>query len=500
MLTKADFLKEISNTIQAYPAVAPLFEAGDPRILMHLEAVAAMFGMLSAQVEACTTEPFTRSRGATVLADAAMRGIIRKATPARVRVLVTNNSTAEYTMASGRTLTDSQGFPYRVETTATAAAGGTATVEAVQLRQSDIVHTVSGSEPFYAIEIPSASDGANLAGVSVSDSAGTYVHRDRYTNTASGERVFHIEADDRQRVYVRFGMTDHVGVQPADGTAITLHVSYSAGSNASPAAGSPFAFDYIAAPVESEVDLAMDSLLIAGQAPISISMLRELARYPSVYDSNAVYLGEFDFLVRRSYPTLPFLSVWNESAEEIARGASQDNINALFVACLSATGAESVLTESSPLAPVAPTIIPDASLTPTQQAIKATILSADDSYRVKFYTPVRSKIAISIIARVPTSYVAAAVQAQIREAILAEYGEAAAASRRGFNKPLYQRVYALLINKVPGLAAGGNADLQVSIQDVSGVSSRPELWRYVAPDSLDVAVQAVNTVPGSWGG
>ena len=499
MLTKADFMTQIGNTIQSYPTVAPLFEAGDPRILMHLEAVAAMLAMLSAQVEASNSEPFTKSKGATVLADAAMRGIVRKATPARVRILVTNKGAAAYTMASGRTLTDSQGFPYRVETTATAPAGGTATVEAVQLRQADVVHTVSGSEPFYPIEIPVSNDGAYLAGVSVADSVGIYAHRDRYVNTAAGERVFHIETDDRQRVYVRFGFTDHVGVQPADGTVITLTVSYSAGSDASPAAGSPFTFDYIAAPAEAEVDLSMDSLLITGQAPISISVLRELARYPSVYDSNAVYLGEFDFLVRRQYPTLQFLSVWNEAAEEAARSASQDNINALFVACLSAGGTETTLTESNPAAPVAPTLIADGSLTAPQLAIKATILAADDSYRIKFYTPVRSKVGITISARVPTSYVADDVKAQITEAILAEYGQAAAASRRGYSRPLYQRVYALLKDKIAALNAGGSSDLIVTIQDVPSMAGRPELWRYVAPDSLTVTVQSVNTVPGSWG-
>jgi hypothetical protein len=63
----------------------------------------------------------------------------------------------------------------------------------------------------------------------------------------------------------------------------------------------------------------MDALLIAGQNPMPMSVLRDLARYPSVYDNNAVFLGEFDFLVRRNFPTLQFLSVWNESAEEQAR-------------------------------------------------------------------------------------------------------------------------------------------------------------------------------------
>ncbi len=42
----------------------------------------------------------------------------------------------------------------------------------------------------------------------------SFSYRDRYVNTFPDDRVFHIEADDRQRVYVRFGFDGVVGVQP----------------------------------------------------------------------------------------------------------------------------------------------------------------------------------------------------------------------------------------------------------------------------------------------
>jgi hypothetical protein len=77
MYTKADFLKAIDNTIANYPAVAPFYYARDPRILQKLEAMATMLSMTSAQIEVAMAEPFEKSRDATILADAAMRGIIR---------------------------------------------------------------------------------------------------------------------------------------------------------------------------------------------------------------------------------------------------------------------------------------------------------------------------------------------------------------------------------------------------------------------------------------
>lgn len=497
MLTKADFQQAIRDSVANFPAIAPLYQAGDPRVLQHMDAMATMLAMLSAQIEAAQAEPFEKVRDATVLADAAMRGIIRKGAPARVRLRADNKGAAPYSLQSGRTLLDSSGRAYRVETFVVVPANGTATFEALQLTTTAITHTVADSEPFYAIEVPAAEDDSYVCSIAVSDADGDFEYRDRYVNTTAGERVFHVEADDRQRIYARFGFDGVVGVQPKDGAVVTLTVGYTAG-DIQVTTGSPFAFEYLTAPAESQVELRMDAMLVAGQNPMPMSALRDLARYPSVYDSNAVFLGEFDFLVRRRFPDLKFLSVWNEAAEEAARGANVANINTLFVACLSPTLAETVLVAANPNAPQAPTVIAEANLTAAQRAIRELIQSADDSYRVRFYTPIRAPIAVAITATVPTSYIADDVRNKIVEAILLEYGEQAMASRRGRNQPLYQNIYALLRRKVEALGVGA-ADLQVTIA-APATANRPELWRYVSAASLTVTVTTANIVTPSWSG
>lgn len=496
MLTKADFQRAIADSVSAYPAIAPLYQAGDPRITQHLDAMATMMAMLSAQLEVAMMEPFQKTRTATVLADAAMRGIVPKASPARVRVLATNKGASAFAVESGRVVTDSAGLPYVVETSALVPPGGSATFEVRQQRSVTVAHQVANTTPFYAIEIPAADDGAHLSGVAVSDGSGEYAYRDRYVNVFDGERVFHIESDDAQRVFVRMGARGIVGVQPMDGDQITLNVSYCMG-NVAPKAGSPFAFDYVTGPAGALVELSMDAMVEPGRDPIGLSTLRDLARYPSVYDHNAVFLGEFDFLVRRNFPALRFLSVWNESAEEQARGPDIGNINTLFVACQSSDGSEVVLDQTT--APVAPVPIADDALTGTQIGIRRAILAADDSYRVAFYTPVRAKIAMTISARVATSYVASEVRAKIVEALLAEFGVEAATSRRGRSRALYQTVYALLKAKVPALSVG-SADLMVSIEDPPALLVRPEMWRFVSADSLSVEVENANVITPSWGG
>lgn len=498
MLTKADYQRAIRDSIASYPTIAPLYQAGDPRIMQHLDAMATMLAMFSAQVEAAHAEAFEKTRDATVLADAAMRGIVRKGKSARVRVRAINTGSSAFTVESGRTLLDSSGLLWRVETPAAVPAGGEATFEASQVRSSTVTHTVSGTEPFYAIEVPAPEDDSYLCAIAVSDADGAFEYRDRYVNTAPDERVFHVEADDRQRTYVRFGFDGVVGVQPKDGAEITLTVFYTSGE-VSPAYDSPFSFEYLGSPAESAIELRMDALLIAGQNPMPMSVLRDLARYPSVYDDNAVFLGEFDFLVRRKFPTLQFLSVWNESAEERARGPSLDNINALFVACLSKEGGEQVQQEDDPETPVQPLLIDNASLTATQQEIKAAILAADDSYRVYFFTPVRSKIYMNVNARVSTSYVASDVKAKIAETLLKAFGEESAAARRGGQRPLYQKVYELLRKNIQALS-DGEADLTVNIVEPASVLARPEMWRYLDKNTLTVNVETANIVTPSWGG
>ncbi|KAF1003290.1 MAG: hypothetical protein GAK28_04795 [Luteibacter sp.] len=498
MLTKADFQQRALASINKYPTIALRYQAGDPQVIQHIDAMATMLAMYSAQLETAQAEPFEKTRDSTVLADAAMRGIIRKGSSGRVRILAKNGNATAFQVETGRTIIDSSGLAYRAETAANVPAGGTATFEAVQVYTTTITHTVAGSEAFYAIPIPAADDDAYLCGIAVSDTNGEYLYRNRYVNTAVGERVFHVEVDDRQQTYVRFGVDGIVGVQPMDGTAITVEVSYTAGV-ISPAYGSPFAFEYIGSPAEASVDLKMDALLQAGENPMGMSVLRDLARYPSIYDDNAVFLGEFDYLVRRQFPSLQFLSVWNESMEEQVRGASEDNINAIFVACVSSGGGEAIADEEDPDHPVAPTKIVEEDLTATQRAIRTAIQAADDSYRVYFYSTVRQKIPMAVSAKVSTAYVASDVQGKIEEASLSEFGKDAPASKRGLNQPLYTRVYELLKEKVPELNSE-KADLTVTIGEPSADGVRPELWRYVDTTSLTVTVKTVSTVATSWGG
>ena len=116
------------------------------------------------------------------------------------------------------------------------------------------------------------------------------------TNTLAGERIYHVEADEQQRVYVRFGQEGVVGVQPDEGLELTLTTFYSLGRIEDFSPGSPMAFETMQDPAEAQLEMTLQEVLSSGENPPSMRTLRELAKYPSVYNHNAVFLGEFDFL------------------------------------------------------------------------------------------------------------------------------------------------------------------------------------------------------------
>ena len=492
MITKEQFTQAIENIVGSYPTIAALYKANDPRIRQNLEAQATMLAMFSSQVETSSAEPFEKVRDATVLADAAMRGIIRKAKPAVVTIKLTNNGTSDYTLAP-RQLFDSSGNQYTITSSAiTVPPNETATFQAEQSTIEELKHTVSESTPFYAIEIPESSDGSYLTAIAVADAGDAYTYSERYVNVFAGDRVFHVEADDRQRVYVRFGSAG-VGVIPDKGQVITVLIHRCAGK-IYPTANSPFAFKDIS-PSDLNIELNLDHVDDPGENPPDMATLREMIKYPSVYDHNAVYLGEFDFLVRRKFPPIAgqFLSVWNESMEEPVRGASRYNINTLFVACYYDT--ETIKSEPNPNAKVDPDTITN--LTSRQVEIKELILGADDSYRVKFLTPVKSEIIMSVTATISTAYSAETTRKLIKDVLIAEFGINSPAATRGLNKPLYQRIYKILRSKVPALK-DANSDVRVTITGHPN-PNRPELWRHVAEGSLTIDVNQANITQTGWG-
>lgn len=494
MLTKDDFSKMAFANIGQYPTLETRYQAKDPQLFQHIDAMATMLAMFSAQLEVAQAEPFEKTKASTVLADAAMRGIIPKASPAVLTIDVLNESNAVISIGVNRILIDSNGRYLRADTALDVNAGSTGSLTATQLYKVETTHTVTENRVFYEIPVNMTDDESTLCGLRVFDSQGNeYAYTDRYAAASANQKIYHIEVDEKQNFYIRFGYKSIVGVQPEKGEQFTIQAFYTFGRIETYSLGDQVALEMNYSANDAYAKLSVSEVVSTGEDAMTTDVLRELSKYPSVYNKNAVYLGDFDFLVRSNFTSIAFLSVWGESAEEIARGASTANINSLFVAVVGDTGQEATNIYAEEGVPTEVT-----KLSALQEQIKTLMLGADDGYRIRFYQPRVREIAVTINASVSTSYDANVVKQQIKTAVINQYGQASVAMSRGRAKVRYQDIYSLVKSEVTALNVG-NADLQISIEDLSAFDAYPEIWQYIGSTKLTVNVTSQNVSTSSWG-
>jgi hypothetical protein len=472
---RSDLRNMLVAEIQSRPAAAAAYRAGDPRLLAQAETFAAMLAAISAQIDVAEVEPFLKARAGTILADAALKGMLPMGRNARVQIRVQNNSNAPVLMSVGRGLVDGKGRLYSVDGSASIAAGAAGLVTATQATIRQVTHTVSGAKPFYEVLIPGNEEDAHLAGLEVSDQVGSFRFSDEFTNVGVDERVYHVETDEFRRIWLRFGANDGVAIrhghQPADGDILTITL-YECAGKIELFQGDTFSIETIATLAESETVLTLDQVLSPGASPPSFETLRMLARYPGMHDSNAVFLNDFDFLLRKRLDGFEFLSVWNEQAEEAVRGASVNNVNVLFVSFSA----------------------PAYSVPVMQSRITGVVGKADDSYRVRFVPAVESAISITVNARVASVHDTGAVAAQIRTTLLTLYGKGSPAASLGLSRTFRaQDVNARLRESVPALQDQvGDFNVQVG----ASAAPKPEDFRYATAGSVVVNVTQMTDTLG----
>lgn len=439
MKTADEFKTLIAAAVSQYPEAAQFYKARDPRLLAQLDAMATMLAMLSAEMDVQAAEPFTKARDVTVLADASVKGVLPFGHPTRAKIKVTNITDTAFPVANGRKINDTQGRSYVTDIGATIPALSFAYIEALQQSEASFVHTVSASIPFYQIAIPARAAGKHIVSIAVMGEIYAFDYVADFVNVDVGARTFHLETDETQRLYIQFGADGIAGYQPKVGEQFTVTVVETEG-DISLAAGSDFSFEYTGSIYESGSELVLDEILYPGAAPMDIATLREVTNYPSIYDSSAVYLGNFDFLIRRNLSPFDFLSVWNEQTEERVRGADIDNINRLFITSSKAG-------------------VLDATL---RAQIAAVILAADDSYRITHVDIIQEPINVTITGYTSPVYDFAAVAQQVRELVLAAYGQYSAWAKRGGAKIPYRRVYEILQDSVQAFQGEGS-DIRVAV-------------------------------------
>lgn len=458
--TKDEFYNAAIRELDSgnYPTLSARLRAGDVTITQSLGAISQMLAMLSFQIGVAETEVWVKSRDNMVLADAAMKGIFPFAEPSRYQLHFFNSGTTPLRILPGRRLLDTRSRVWVVIDGGVVNGGGSLEVTAKQVDIVKTTHVVQQGGNFYTIPVNQPNEDVYLCEVEViHEASGEQFQRSYfYNNIDVGQHCYQLIVDEMRNVKVQFGVDGISGYVPKTGESFIIQASYTVGDVVLQQ-GSPLSLEYIGAGEEA-LRIQSGNRVVEGSQPRSIDELRELAKFPFLYDDNAVFLGEFAFLIHKNMTGFLFLSVWNEQQEEAARGANVGNINTLFVSFVN----EKYSTDEA------------------KKKISEIIKNADNSYKIKFVPVVEYKIPMTVNLRLPMLYDEAAVMSKIRTWLLGKYGRksdfAKAKSRINWQqtvKGLRESIFEL---------GDGMSDISVSV--VENANRLPETFAYLADDTL----------------
>lgn len=478
MYTKDDFLEVIKNTAKKQPLTTALMQAGDGRIMQIQEAMATMLAMISEQVDLCSAEPFVKARDSTVLADNSIRGGVFTAKPARGLLSVVNASESSLSLDVGRVLIDQQGYQWKV----VKAVNFDGLATDINLEVEQIVtekRTIIADNPngFYSIELDYESDNGYISSISVTVNDDVFLPCYKFNAVAVGDKVFHVESNERKQVVIKFGLSGVLGYGVKSGDKIKIDLNLTFGDVAT-TKGDPFVLDYLNEG-EDALSFEFKKILVSGVKPFDIAILRELSKYPSVYDDNAVYLGEFERLLRLKFSDFNYIRVWNEQEEERVRGINVENVNTLFYSYSVNNDLQLVYNTAN-----------------FSSLIEDELRKADNSYKFKHVSVVDKIINIKIKARISKVFNHDDVKDEIKTIILNQYSKESIKKKSLKNGIiLHKDIYNSIIN-LPALK-DLNSDLTVEILNNKDLD-KPEFFYFVADNSLTIELETTAGVSHLW--
>lgn len=459
--TKQEFMNAAMAELSKHEALAARVATGDQTIIQMFGAMAQMMHMVSYQLGIAETEMWEKTRDNIVLADMAMKGVLPYATPSRYNAIFQNEGTARVRISSGRRLLDSQGRVWTVVDGGYIEPNQSATFKIEQVWRKSFTHAVTEQKDFYKIKLPRPTQQGYLCGISVIDSVlgETLKYNHAFANIEVGEPCYHVKLDDVNDMFVEFGVIDVAGLVPDVPDEFQIDISYTLGDVVLEN-GTLFSLEYLGAG-EELVSITSSTALNLGKPPRNIAEMREIAKYPPLYDKNAVYLGEFEFVVRQNIRGFSFLSVWNEQREEEVRGANINNINVLNVAFVNDSY----------------------SLFEMQDKIKQVIARADSSYKVRFFNVVEKAIPITVKLRLANIYDEQAVKQKIIDWLLNKYGRSSEFAKVGDRRINWQSTVMGLRSAIPELR-DGVSDISIIAEEEG--SRLPETFRYLTDASISI--------------
>lgn len=475
MINQDKLNQVIGATLSSHPSVARRWHNGDPTVVAMLSAIRDMLVAVSTDFEQGLLEPFVKSRPATIIADALIKGILPVAKPCFHYVWIKNTANEKITLNAGRILLDNLGRQWRLSSSVSIDGGATVKMVCEQSFLISQAFKVEASLPFYRHAITLSENDSHVAKINLYhvDKKQMVRYTPKFMNAGKGELCYTVDSTDFKTLNVVFGDDERVGKSVIAGENYRLDVTYSdgfieIGELKQAILAELFTKNergikcYFTNPDdESEV-----GLIRQGVNPPTLSQLRLLSGYPMAYDDNAVFLGNFDMLIRKHYASrFNYMSVWNEVVHERHYGASLDNINRLNVCVVAKQVHDQQALEND---------------------IAECIGQADSLFagRVRFILAQEVPYHLNVTGSLSGVHDIDEVTGQIKGLLLANYGRgglvASRANADGFNR---QEMVRLIYDNVPAFL-DRISDFAITTPNHGGL--KPHEWAYLTADSIHI--------------
>lgn len=471
MLTHDDLKKRLQIYLQDYPEIALRYSNGDPTVTAMLQAIAGMIADQSQDIDTAITEPFIKSNVRTILADATNKGILPLGTPCQHYLDIENKGASHVALSTGRLIEDLQGRVWRIMQDVSVDAGALVKVQAEQSEVKSRDYQVIYSEPFHKVDLD-IDDDLHLSAINIKDGMGNiYQHFTRWMNCDAGEYAFNLKTDSLRKITVEFGDSERCGVTLQANSTMTFELILTDGY-VDTLTLREAALQEVTSNAEGKLQLKFsdNGLIRSGSDPLSIEEMRLLASYPT-YDPNAVFLGNFDYMVRKTFMSrCRYLAVWNEAIQDKYYGASFDDINRLQVAFVAKNEVDKIQ---------------------IGYEIKQLIGELDSLYlnRVKVNTVETRPFKLQINARLAPVHNADSVKNQIISLLLARFGQDSLASSYFIPDGFNSQEISDSIRKNIAAFQDHISDFSLLVEDVSINPIQPHQWTFLTEQSITIDIK-----------
>ncbi len=204
--------------------------------------------------------------------------------------------------------------------------------------------------------------------------------------------------------------------------------------------------------------------------------MRLLSSYPSLYDEDAVFLGNFDYVVRKKFmKRAHFISVWNETLQEQHFAITYRDINHLNLVVVAKNPAEQAVLE---------------------QDICRYIGFCDNLYegKVNVHEVVEKPLPIVITGTLASVHNTDMVKTQIIELLVERYGREALSSSRWLVNGFNSQEMSKLINDNIVAFQDRMSDFSIKL---SNEINKPNEWVYITKDSIVVNMERTADISGA---